>query len=256
MGDFPPSQLQDKLALVKVQKQRLDKISLWRSSLIITLAMSLGWAATLPYWKIEHPNQIKISGKKLVGEDSIRRAIDFNYPQFVGTVNGLDISRRIESIPSIAVARVNKQIIPPSLIISLQEKEPVAIATLEGKVGFLNAEGEWISQQFYTNIDSKTSLPNLKVINYRSEYRQQWHQIYQLVSLYPELKINEIQWQKSGGLFVRTKIGKVFLGFDSSRLEEQFKTMVELDNLPSQFESSEIAYIDLSNPKVKLIQKY
>ena len=256
MAAFPPPQLQYQLALIKVQKQRLDKISLWRSSLIITLAMSLGWAATLPYWKIKHPNQIKISGQKLVGEDSVRSAIDFDYPQFIGTVNGLDISGRIESIPSIAVAKVNKQIIPPHLIISLQEKDPVAIATSEGQVGFLNAEGEWISQQFYTNIGSKTSLPNLKVINYRSEYRTQWHQIYQLISLYPELKINEIQWQKSGGLFVQTKIGKVFLGFDSSRLEEQFKTMVKLDNLPSHSESSEIAYIDLSNLEIKLIQKY
>ena len=256
MDEFPPAQLQYKLALVRVQKQRLDKINLWRSCLIVTLAMSIGWVATLPYWKIQHPNQIKISGKKLVSEDSVRSAIDFDYPQFIGRVNGLDISRRIESIPSIAVAKVNKQIIPPHLIISLQEKEPVAIATSEGKVGLLSADGEWISRQFYTNIGPKTPLPNLKVINYRSEDRTQWHQIYQLISLYPELKINEIQWEKSGGLFVQTKIGKVFLGFDSSRLEQQFKTMVKLENLPSHFESSEIAYIDLSNPKIKLIQKY
>lgn len=256
MGTFPPPQLQHKLALVKVQKQRLDKISLWRSCLLITFTMGLGWAATLPYWKIKHPNQIKISGQSLVGEDSVLTAIDFDYPQFIGTVNGLDISRRIESIPSIAVAKVNKQIIPPHLIISLQEKEPVAIATSEGKVGFLDAEGEWISRQFYTNIDPKTSLPDLKVINYRSSYGQQWHQIYQLISLYPELKISEIQWQKSGGLFVFTKIGKVFLGSDSSRLKQQFKTMAKLKNLPQHFQSSEISYIDLSNPKVQLIQRY
>ena len=256
MDEFPPSQLQHKLALVRVQKRRLDKNDLWRSSLIITLAMSLGWLATLPYWKIQHPNQIKISGKKLVGEDSVRSAIDFNYPQFIGTVNGLDISGQIESIPSIAVAKVNKQIIPPQLIISLQEKEPVAIATSEGQVGFLNAEGEWISRQFYTNIDSKTSLPALKVVNYRLENRTQWQQIYQLITLYPELKIDEIQWESSGGLFVQTKIGRVFLGLDSSRLKQQFKTMVKLDNLPSHLENSQIAYIDLSNPEIKLIQKY
>ena len=255
MGDFPP-QLQHKLALVKAQKRSLNKISLWRSSLIIAFTISLGWAAALPYWNIEHPNQIGINGEKLVSEDTIRNTIDFDYPRSIGTVNGLDISRRIESIPSIAAARVNKQIIPPRLIISLQEKEPVAIATLKGEVGFLNAEGEWISQQFYTNITSKTSLPDLKVINYRSEYRNQWHQIYRLISLYPELKINEIQWQKSGGLFVQAKIGKVFLGWETSRLEQQFKTMVKLDNLPSHLKSSEIAEIDLSNPKDMLIQKY
>ena len=256
MDVFPPPQLQHKLALVKVQKKKIYKISLWRSCSIVTLVMSLSWAATLPYWNIRHPNQIKISGNKLVGRDSVRTAIDFDYPQFIGTVNGLNISRQIESIPSIAVARVNKQITPPSLIISLQEKEPVAIATTEGKVGFLDARGEWISQHFYTNIGSKSSLPGLKAINYRSSYQQQWHEIYQLISLYPELKINEIQWQNSGDLFVQTKLGKVFLGSNSSRLEQQFKTMLELGNLPNKLKSSEIAYIDLSNPEVKLIQKY
>lgn len=256
MGAFPPPQLQYKLALVKVQQQRLDRISLWRSGLIIILAMSLGLTATLPYWKIKQSTQIKIKGKKLVSEDTVRTAINFNYPQFIGTVNGLNIARKIESIPSIAAVKVNKQIIPPHLIISLQEKEPVAIATSQGKIGFLDANGEWIPQQFYTNIDAKSSLPKLKVIDHQPSYQQPWRKIYQLVSLYPELQISEIQWQDSGSLFIQTKIGRVFLGSDRSQLELQFKTMAKLANLPDYLESSEIAYIDLSNPQVNLIQKY
>lgn len=256
MGVFPPSQLQYKLALVKVQKRRSDRISLWRSGAIAVLAVGLGSIVTLPYWQIEHPDRIKINGKKLVGEDTVRTAIDFDYPQFIGTVNGLDITRQIESIPSIAVAKVNKQIIPPQLIISLREKEPVAIATSEGKIGFLNAEGEWIDRRFYTNVDAESSLPDLKVIRYRSSYQQQWQKIYQLISLYPELRINEISWQKTGGLFIHTKIGRVFLGSDPSQLERQFETIAKLDNLPSYLKISEIAYIDLSNPQANLIQKY
>lgn len=255
MGVFPPSQLQYKLALVKVQQRRSARISLWRSGAIAALAMGLGSIATLPYWQIQHPNQIQIVGKKLVGEDTVRTAIDFDYPQFIGVVNGLHITRQIESIPSIAIAKVNKQIIPPQIIISLREKEPVAIATSEAGIGFLNAEGEWIDRRFYTNI-VESSLPDLKVISYRSSYQQQWQKIYRLISFYPELKIAEIQWQKTGGLFVQTKIGKVFLGSDPSQLERQFETMAKLGNLPSYLKTSEIAYIDLSNPQANLIQKY
>jgi cell division protein FtsQ len=256
MGVFPPLQLQHKLALVKLQKHRLERISLWRSCLVITSAMTLGYAITLPYWQIKEQSQIKITGVNLVSEDTIYTAINFNYPQFVGMVNELNIVRKIESIPSIAVAKVNKQIIPPRLIVSLQEKEPVAIATSEGKVGFLNDRGEWIAREFYTDIEVDDSLPMLKVINYQKSYQQQWHQIYRLIALYPELQINEIQWQEFGGLFVQTKIGGIFLGADSSRLEQQFKTMVKLSNLPKYFKSSDLAYIDLSNPRVNLIQKY
>ncbi|MGB5634831.1 MAG: FtsQ-type POTRA domain-containing protein [Waterburya sp.] len=256
MSAFPPPQLQYKLSLVKLQQHRSARISLWRACLLICCTMSLSLLATLPYWQVKHKTQIKISGEKLVSENTIYSTLNFAYPQFIWAVNGLNLAQKIESIPSVAVAKVNRRIIPPRIIISLQEKNPVAIATFQGKVGFLDFQGEWIALNFYGNVNADYPLPKIKVINYEMQFSKDWSKIYELISLYPELKISEVHWNQSSSVFLQTKIGQVFLGSELSRLEQQFKIMTKLKNLPNHLESSEIAYIDLSNPDINLIQRY
>lgn len=256
MSVFPPPQLQSKLALVKLQQRRLTQLSLWRSCCLIFCTMGLGLAAILPNSQIKASTQVRINGKTLVSEDAIYQALKLSYPQYIWSVNGLELAQKIESIPSVEAAKVNKQIIPPLITISLQEKTPVALATSQGEVGFLNSQGEWIAQKFYSSIKADFPLPKLKVTNYQIEWAQTWQQIYQLIFLYPELEVSEVNWQASGGIFLDTKIGRVFLGSESSYLEQQFKIISKLKNLPKQLKKSEIAYIDLSNPEVNSIQKY
>jgi cell division protein FtsQ len=171
-------------------------------------------------------------------------------------VNGIDLAQKVESIPSVEAVKVNKQIIPPLITISLQEKTPVALATSQGEVGFLDSQGEWIPQKFYSSTKANFPFPKLKVTDYQREFQATWQKIYQLISLYPELDVSEVHWQPSGSILLETKIGQVFLGSESSYLEQQFKTISKLKNLPEQLKKSEIAYIDLSNPGVNLIQKY
>ena len=256
MNVFPPPQLKYKLATIAIAKRRSVRLSLWRSCFMIGCTMALGLAATVPNSQIKTQKQINVDGEILVSESKIRQALNFTYPQFVWSVNGIDLAHKIESIPSVKAAKVNKQIIPPRINILVREKTPVALATSQGKVGFLNSEGEWIEQSFYDNINTKSPLPELKVINYKTQFKQPWVKIYQLILLYPELKISEVHWQASGDVSLETKIGQVFLGSESSRLSQQFKIISQLKNLPKRIEQSEIAYIDLSNPRVNLIQKY
>lgn len=256
MNAFPPPQLQYKLALVKLQQHRLTRLALWRACCIIFCATGLGLATILPNSQIKTQNQIKINGDKLVDEETVYQALKLTYPQFIWSVNGIEITQKIEAIPSVEAAKVNKQIIPPLITISLQEKTPVALASANGEVGFLNTQGEWIAQKFYSSTKAGFALPKLKVIDYQLQFQATWQKIYQLILLYPELKVSEVHWQTSGDIFLETKIGQVFLGSDSSRLEQQFETISKLKNLPKQLKTSEIAYIDLSNAGVNLIQKY
>jgi len=132
----------------------------------------------------------------------------------------------------------------------------VALATSKGQVGFLSESGEWIAQKFYNNASLDLPLPRLKAINYQPGSELAWSKIYQLNLIYPELQITEIHWRQAGGIFLKTKIGQVFLGSELSRLEQQFKTISKLKNLSTKVDAEEIAYIDLSNPGVNLIQKY
>jgi cell division protein FtsQ len=256
MNPFPPPQLQYKLALVKLQQHRLTRLALWRACCIVSCATGLSLAAIFPNSQIKAQNQIRINGDTLVGEDTIYQALKLTYPQFIWSVNGIEITQKIEAIPSVEAAKVNKQIIPPLITISLQEKAPVALATAQGEIGFLNAQGEWIAQKFYSSNEANFPLPKLKVIDYQLQFQPTWQKIYQLILLYPELKVSEVHWQTSGDIFLETKIGQIFLGSESSRLEQQFKTISKLKNLPKQLKTSEIAYIDLSSPGVNLIQKY
>lgn len=256
MSTFPPPQLRYKLSLIALQQQRLTRLSLWRACFMVCCATGLSLAATLPNSQIKKRSQIQVNGEQLVSEETIHQALKFTYPQFIWSINGIDLARNIESIPSVKAVKVSKQIIPPRITISLQEKTPVALATSQGQVGFLSAEGEWISQKFYDNTNLDLPLPKLKAINYQPGYRSTWSKIYQLNLIYPELKITEVHWPEAGGIFLKTKIGQVFLGSELSRLEQQFEIISKLENLSTKVEVEEIAYIDLSNPGVNLIQKY
>jgi len=256
MTPFPPPKLQYKLSVIEIQERRLSKIALWRSCLIITCILSLGFLSALPLWKIKDRSQITIDSKKLVEKETVHDVLNFPYPQLIWTVDVSQLAQKVESIPSVEAASINRQIIPPRLIISLQERVPAAIATSEGKMGFLDIHGQWVAQESYTNIERDFALPKLMVHNYQPNYRQSWIMLYKLISLYPELKINEVQWNHSGNLFLQTKIGRVSLGINSSRLEKQFEIMLKLQNLGDRVDRNQIAYIDLSNPNVNLIQKY
>ena len=273
MSSFPPPKLQYKLAVVDIQQHRQFKIALWRSCFTVGCVLSLGLLTASSFWEIKDRSQIQIDGNQLVGSQTIHDTLDLTYPQFIWGIEAKHLVKKVESIPSIEAANVNRQIVPPKIIISLQERIPKAIATSEGKIGFLDSNGKWVEQEFYTGIDPTVDrlsnlneksdrtaqnfiLPNLVVHNYQSSYQNSWIELYRLISLYPELKINKVRWNQSGNLFLQTKIGKVSLGTNSLRLEKQFEIMLKLQNLSDRIDRDRIAYIDLSNPDVNLIQKY
>lgn len=256
MSSFPPPQLKHKLALINIQKQRMSRIAIWRSGIVALFTVGVFLLTILPYWQIQHQSQIQVKGNRLVSNTFIYSTLNFEYPQFIWTINGSNLAKKIESLPSIDAIRINKNAIPPKLIITLQEKQPFAIAISSGDVGFLDLSGSWIAQKFYDNINEDFALPTIKVINYKPEYQQKWRSLCRLISLYSELNITEVQWSEHSDLLLSTKIGKVFLGSNSALLRKQFTTMLELLDLEGYDKKSKIAYIDLSNPKSSIIQKY
>ena len=256
MTALSSAKLKHKLSRLQQQNQQLLRLALWRSLLVTSLAGGLLWLAILPYWQITHKSQIQIEGDRLIDKDIVYSVINFNYPQFIWLIHSHQLAQKLESIPSILATRVTKQIMPPRLTVSLQERVPVAVALSQGKVGFLDKKGNWIAQKFYGNIDSDFPLPQLKVVNFQPHNRDYWLKIYRLINFYSTIKINEVIWDKSSNLWLKTEIGTVYFGADLSRLEDQFKMLARLRNLPAYFERSKIVYIDLSNPNFKLIQKY
>lgn len=256
MTASPSAQLKHKLSRLQQQKQKSLRLALWRSVLITSLASGLLWLSCLPYWQITHKSQIQIEGDRLVNQNIIYSLINFDYPRFIWTIHSQKLVQKLESTPSILAARITKQIIPPRLTVSLQERVPVAIALSQGQVGFLDERGTWIAREFYGNISPDFPLPPIKVVNFQPDHRDSWINIYRLIELYSTVKIDEVTWDRSSNLWLKTEIGMVYFGADLSRLEDRFKILVRLKNSPAYFERSKIAYIDLSNPDFNLIQKY
>lgn len=256
MVEFSSPSLEPKLIRLGYQRRRKRRRSLWRSSMVISCALSLTGITASSYWQLKGREQVWIEGENLISETAIYTLLDLTYPQFLGTIPSYELAGKLESLPAIEAVRVSKQTIPPRLTIRLQERVPVALASSAGKVGFLDAEGNWIPPHLYKNISTNFPLPQLKVINFQPQDRASWSKIYRLISLYSTLKISEVRWDESESLFLKTELGTVYLGSDLSQLEDRFKVMVRLKNLPDRFDSSEIAYIDLSNPNLNLIQKY
>lgn len=248
--------LKQKLALIEQHNQRSLYITWWRSSLILGLFGSLVWIATLSCWQITTRSQIKVEGRNLVSEAVIDKLLDFPFPKPIWAIDSRQLTKKLESVPSIEVARVNRQIVPPQLNVSIEERTPVALALSSGRVGFLDRQGQWIDRRFYGELNTSFPLPQLKVINYQAQYRNSWIKIYRLLSRNSTIGIKEVRWDEANNLFLKTAIGTIYLGSDLSRLERQFEIMVRLKNLPAHFQRSKIAYIDLSNPNSSLIQKY
>ncbi len=256
MARLSSRKLQQNLHLLKQQKQKQLRLALWRSIVAISCTVGLLTVSRLPYWQIKESSQLDIGGENLIAEETLYSWLNFVYPQYIWSIPTQKLTKQLELMPSIAAAKITKQILPPRLIVKIQERTPVAIAAAAGKVGFLDPEGIWIDQKYYGKLRENLTLPSLKVINFQPSERNSWIKIYRLIRLYSVIKIEEITWDRSNGLFLKTEIGMVYLGSNRSQLEKQFKIMAQLKNLPDRVNPSEIAYIDLSNPNSNLIQKY
>ena len=248
--------LQQKLFLLKKHKKQQLFYALWRSFLISSLAITLFWLASLPYWQIKHKSQVKIIGNHTVTKDTIYSLLALSYPQFIWSIPTKKLSQTLESAPPILTARVNRQIVPPIITISLQEKVPIAVALSAGKVGFLDAQGSWIPRQFYQNNTDNPSSLALRVINFKPEYAHDWIELYKLISLYSDIDILEVIWQDSENLRLKTELGMIYLGSPRFRLTDKFAALASLQNLPTYLNPSQIDHIDLSNPDVRLIEKH
>ena len=108
MSSFPPSQLKYKLALVDIQKKRMSRLALWRSSIVAICTVGIFLLAILPYWQIQHQSQIQVKNNRLISDNFIYSNLNFEYPQFLWTINGSHLAKIVESVPSVNVARIDK----------------------------------------------------------------------------------------------------------------------------------------------------
>ncbi|MGL5508278.1 MAG: cell division protein FtsQ/DivIB [Microcoleaceae cyanobacterium] len=246
----------------RLRKQRRKRIFLriWHTMAATTLSGTLLWAIAQPNWSISQPEQIEIAGNQLLSEPAILSLLALNYPESIWLIKPQDLVDKLEASGVIADAQVSRQLFPPSLTITVQERQPVAITSPTKTVvnnpqsmGLLDNQGNWLPLESYTNLEKNSALPELQVIGNVEQFRPYWQVLYQIISRSP-VKISQVDWQDPSNIILNTELGKVHLGPYGPQLTEQLNILDRMRKLPEQLDKTKAAYIDLRNPASPLIQ--
>ncbi|WP_072619954.1 cell division protein FtsQ/DivIB [Spirulina major] len=258
-------ELKSRRLRLKRRRQLLILQKLWRSLLVCSMAGGMVWLVTRPDWVITSPDQVNIQGVEHLSEATIRDLMPLDYPQPLLEVKPKRLSQALEAQAPIAAAVVTRKLLPPSLTLEIQERQPVAIAlpgnaiiaTSEARpdgVGFVDAQGTWMPHDSYNNLETTTHLPTLTVIGLSDRTRPHWPDIYTLLSQ-ATIEIFEIDLQSPTNLILHTELGEVHLGgYSSNRFTQQLDVLAQMRTLPTHIQPSDIDYIDLQSPDAPALQ--
>jgi len=253
------SEFLDKSELIERRKQREQrrqqkwgdflKVS-WRWLATAGLMSGVLWVATFPHWLLRSPKQIEIRGMRLLPEESIRKLVTLGYPQSIFQIQTKDIADRLQQSAPIRHVTVERTLFPPKVTITVQERQPIAIAAISGKPGYIDPEGTWIPLPSYPR---KIPKPQLVVLGANSRNLALWSGLYDHIRRTP-VGISKIDWRSPNNLILATDIGMVHLGaYKDNKIAKQLEVLDRLRGLPQKFNPSTFNYIDLTNPESPII---
>lgn len=277
LSSVSQSQLARRRRFLRHQRRRKLFQTAWQILTISTLTGGTLWAIARPDWFIYQPEEVAIEGNQFLSAQAIQSMLPISYPTSLLQLNPHKLSTALESTGPIAHARVTRKLFPPGLIVEVQETYPVAIAQVppsasptqpstkqtgkgiptlrvNAQLGLLDENGVWMLQDLDTNLDQFINLPNLTVIGDPNQYQPYWSEVYQAINRNP-IEVYEIDWRDRANLILKTELGIVHCGGQTSQLAEQLRVLDRMRNLPSQIDPSQIAYIDLKNPQKPTIRK-
>lgn len=255
-------QLQQRRKTLRRQRRlRLGRV-FWQMLALSGLTTLIFWGATRPIWLIQRADQIDVTGNQLLSDQAVRALLPLHYPQPLLKVEPDTLAEQLLSRAPIMNAQITRQLFPPKLKVTIQERQPVAItlpATNGPKTaptddtlppGFLDAEGAWMPRSSFALFQAMPSdLPVLKVRGLQPQYQPYWPQIFQALQT-SSVKITELDWRDPRNLVLHTELGEVYLGPYGSEFAQQIATLAQLQNLPDQMGDTSVAHIDLTNPNL------
>lgn len=240
---------------------------------------------TSPAWVVRHPSQVEIQGNELLSDEAIQTLLPIRYPQSILTIRPQAIAQALRANAPITDVTVTRQLYPAGLTVHVQERYPVAIAypaTLSSEsvpphtasvtdsaqassaqasstqassaqVGLLDEEGVWTAIDRYNGLNDSLHLPTLKVFGMREAHRPYWVDLYTAIRQSP-VAISEVDWREPTNLILRTELGQVHFGSYGAQFPQQLQALDQMRQLANEIDLQTIAYIDLRNPQVPLVQ--
>ena len=259
MTDLPSvsrRQLLKRRQVLKQQRRIHLGQSFWRLLALAGLTGLMIWAVSQPIWLIRSPREIQVRGNQLLSDSLLQDLVPLDYPQSLLEVQPDTIARQLLQRAPLLGAEVDRQLLPPGLKVTVQERVPVAVV-LSAQPGddepqphgLIDAQGAWMPLASFGLGSASPQLPTLQLRGLQPQYKRYWPQIYETIRNSP-VEITEIDWRDPNNLVLQTALGTVYLGPYSQELEQQLATLDKMRNLPDQLPATEVNAIDLSNPDV------
>lgn len=278
----------------QLRRQRRNRLlqTSWRSVVIMGIAVGMVWVIAQPNWVIRRAEQVTIEGNRFLATQTIRSILPIQYPQSLMKIQASEISQALTTKAPIAEATVERHLFPPSLVIKVREREPIAqvflstnpthpaqpkdakkpteksdekptekptekpiekSALADRPYGFLDENGMLLPLESYSNLTQDMKMPDLKVIGDPDLYRRQWSALYPIVRRSP-IKIELIDWQNFSNLKLQTELGMVHIGSLGRLFPSQVRALDRMRQLPNRLPPAQIDYIDLRNPSAPIVQ--
>jgi cell division protein FtsQ len=245
-------QLMKRRQMLKQQRRIHLGQSFWRLLALIGLTGLIFWVITRPFWVVRSPRQIQVRGNQLLSDTLLQDLVPLNYPQSLLEAQPDAIAQKLRQRAPLLAVEVDRQLLPPGLKVTVQERVPVAVVLPDqpgdGKpAGLIDAQGAWMPLTSFGLGPTAEQLPGLQVRGLQPQFQRYWPQVYATIHRSP-VAVQSIDWSDPTNLVLATDLGMVHLGPYSPDLEQQLATLDKMRNLPNHMPSSAVAYIDLSKP--------
>ncbi len=255
MTDLPAvsrRQLLKRRQVLKQQRRLHLGQSFWRLLALTGVTGLMIWAVGQPIWLIRSPRQIQVRGNQLLSDTLLQDLVPLDYPQSLLEIQPDTIAQQLRQRAPLLAVEVDRQLLPPGLQVTVQERVPVAVVLPDQPdngepAGLIDAQGAWMPLTSFGLSPAAKQLPGLQVRGLEPQYKRYWPQVYATIHRSP-VAIQSIDWSDPSNLVLATDLGVVHLGPYSPALEQQLATLDKMRNLPDHTQAAEVASIDLSKP--------
>ncbi|MEY2984238.1 MAG: hypothetical protein RLZZ568_855 [Cyanobacteriota bacterium] len=225
----------------------------WQFAAVCGLAGGMVWVMSRPEWSIRSPQQVAFQGNQLVSSATLEQTLPLQYPQAIWQLSTNQLGAELSKNPALATVEVTRQLFPPQLLITVQERQPLAIAVSDQGLGYLDAEGNYIPAKIYSQ-EKRSQLPQIpQFLGYDPQYRHFWQTHLPRIQQSP-VKIRVINGNNPSNISLTTALGTIFLGSDLSQFDQQLTVLEKMQHLPTLIATEQVAFIDLVNPDDPRIQ--
>lgn len=225
----------------------------WRILVYGALTAGLGFVLLREGWMLQGPDQVAVSGSRLVSREQVIAAARLRFPQPLFALQPRLLSRNLaESLP-VEQVKVTRLMLPPRLRVDLVDRQAVARAqrrTPKGpENGFIDRTGNWINADpsIQQRLGGKATI---QVVGWNERNRPVLGKVLAArEQIGPGLR--EIHFEPDGTLWITTQeLGPLRLGPVDSQFHRRLEVVAHLNrNLPKRLVGQRPLSIDLTDPE-------